>query len=126
MGRVTNRVDPATLDALLARPPRATLAYEREGGVELMPVAHRRDGARHHVGFARGGEVAGPAPGARASLVVDDGWSWFNLRAITARGTLAAAPEHLARDRADLAWYELGPDRITAWDYGTLHEEPET
>jgi hypothetical protein len=126
MGRVTNRVDPATLDVLLARPPRATLAYEREGGVELVPVAHRRDGAHHHVGLAHGNDDAGPAPGARASLVVDDGWSWFLLRAVTLRGTLGPAVEGVVGDRADLAWYELRPDRVTAWDYGTLHEAPET
>ena len=123
MARVTNRVDPATLDTLLAQPPRATLAYEREGRVEVVPVVHHWDGARHAVGLARDGDA--PALGARASLVLDDGWSWFQLRAITLRGTLGSAPDGLTGDRADLAWYELLPARSTAWNYGALREEPE-
>jgi len=123
--RVTNRVDPATLDTLLARPTRATLAYELDGRVQVAPVLHRWDGARHHVGVARAGDDATPALGARASLVLDDGWSWFQLRAITVRGTLGSAPDGLAQDRVDLAWYELLPARTTAWNYGALREEPE-
>ncbi len=124
MRRVTNRVDPATLDALRVQPPRATLAYEREGAIDVAPVAYRRDGAGHHVGLARGDDDTLPAPGARASLVLDDGFSWFALRAITVRGTLDPAVERVASDTPDLAWYKLMPERITAWDYGTLHEEP--
>jgi hypothetical protein len=120
MGRVTNRVDPAALGDLLAASTRATLAWEADGRLEVAPVRHLGDGGRHFVETP--GEGPAPRPGARASLVLDEGWSWFALRAVTLRGTLAAGPEP---PPAAGAWLELVPERVTAWDYRSLHVEPD-
>jgi hypothetical protein len=57
---------------------------------------------------------------------VDAGRYWFELRAVTLRGRLVAAPEPPAHAASDLVWLELVPERSVAWDYGTLHEEAET
>jgi hypothetical protein len=121
MGRVTNRLEPAALSDLLARPPRATLAFLRDGQVEVAPVAYRGEGRRHWVGLAH----PLPPTNAGASLVIDDGWSWFALRAVTVRGTLSPKGETPAGAFAGLAWLELVPHHVSAWDYGSLHEEPD-
>jgi len=49
MARVTNRVDWSTLRDLVAAPPRATLAWEREDGLGLAPVRYPCAAGRHRV-----------------------------------------------------------------------------
>lgn len=124
MARVTQRVDPADLDDLLERPPRAAIAFADGARIEALPVVYRRDGGRHRFGVARDGVPAAGAP-ERVVLVVDDGRYWFELRAVTLRGRLVAA-EPPAQAASDLLWLELLPEHSVAWDYGTLHEEAET
>jgi hypothetical protein len=121
MARVTNRVDPASLADLLAAPARATLAWVRADQLELAPVRYAWDRGRHLVAAA--GSETPPPPGARASLVLDEGFAWFALRAVTLRGTLATCA---ASPAPAGAWLELVPERVAAWDYGRLHEEPES
>lgn len=123
VARVTNRVEPTTLGDLLASPCRATLAWEGEGQLELAPARYAFRRGRHCLAAPRGGPA--PGPGARASLVVDDGGSWFALRAVTLRGVLAAAPDPPPSDERWGPWLELVPARATAWDYGALHREPD-
>jgi hypothetical protein len=120
MGRVTNRVDPAVLGDLLAAPRRATLAWEQEGALRVAPVRYVGARGRHYL--ALGAAEGTPPDRARASLVLDEGSAWFALRAVTLRGTLARCPAPAAAE-AGAAWRELLPERVTAWDYGTLHEE---
>jgi hypothetical protein len=118
MSPVTNRVDPSALPDLLARASRSTLAWVHPGGLGLSPARVAVRDGRTFVAVDADG--AGPAAGTPASLVRDDGWSWFALRAVTLRGTLAACA-----DPPDAAggWLELVPQRVTAWDYGALREE---
>jgi hypothetical protein len=122
MGRVTNRVDPAVLGDLVAAPRRATLAWEHGGELEVAPVRYVGARGRHFVALAAG--EGSPRDRARASIVLDDGWAWFALRAVTLRGTLAPCAPPPAAAEAGAAWRELLAERVTAWDYGTLHEEP--
>jgi hypothetical protein len=121
---VTQRVDPSDLDDLLGRPPRAAIAFADGARVETVPVAYRRHGGRHWIGV---GPEDLPAAGApeRAVLLVDDGRYWFELRAVTLRGRLVAAPQPPPASASDLVWLELVPEHVVAWDYGTLHEEPD-
>jgi hypothetical protein len=121
MGRVTNRVDPASLADLVAAPARATLAWVAAGRLELAPVRHARDRGRHFVATPEGEPLA--LAGARASLVLDDGFAWFALRAVTLRGALAPCADPPAPPGA---WLEFVPERVTAWDYGRLHEVPDS
>lgn len=48
-------------------------------------------------------------------VVADDGPQWFRLRSLTVRGT--------AKDMGDRA-YRIAPERIVAWDYGSLRNVP--
>ncbi len=124
MAHVTQRIDPTHLDDLLERPARTAIAFTDGGRIEALPVAYRRRGGRHWVGVERDQLPAAGTP-ERAVLLADDGRFWFELRAVTLRGRLAAAQEPPAGARPDLVWLELVPERSVAWDYGTLHEEPD-
>jgi hypothetical protein len=122
MAHVTQRVDPAELADLLERPPRAAIAFAAGERIEMLPVVYRREGGRHRVGVARGLLPPGGAP-ERAVLLVDDGRYWFELRAVTLRGRLVAAPEPPAGVASERLWLELVPEHSVAWDYGRLRDE---
>jgi hypothetical protein len=123
MARVTQRVGPERLVAVLAEHARAAIAFDRDGAVDALPVVLRRRGDELWVGVAR--EVAPPeASFARAVLVVDDGSWWFELRAVTWRGHLEASVEAPPAEGEDLVWLSFVPRGAVAWDYGALHEEP--
>jgi hypothetical protein len=55
---------------------------------------------------------------------VDQGHFWWELRAVLARGALMTSERPDSSGASDLAWFELEADRVTAWDYGSLREEP--
>jgi hypothetical protein len=122
--RVTQRVDPRVLDAFFDRPPRAAIAFVDGERIETVPASYHRRSGRHLVGVVRG-EGAAPAPGSRAVLLIDDGRYWFELRAVTLRGRLAAVPDPPPEAGKELVWLELVPEHVVAWDYGRLHEESE-
>jgi hypothetical protein len=121
VARVTQRVPVEALDELVRRPPRAALALAVGGAVAAAPVALVRDGDALRVGIDAAVLPGDPLP-ERAVLLVDDGRAWFELRAITWRGTLAGE-RHEAPD--GLVWLTFEPTRVVAWDYGALHEEPD-
>jgi hypothetical protein len=121
--RATNRVPADSLRELLEEARTGALAHvDAAGAAQALPVAFRWRDGRYLVGLPRAGALA---PGAPVALSVDDGWYWWDLRAVLVRGALAATegpPD--AASGADLAWFELVPRAVTAWDYGRLHEEP--
>ena len=121
VSRVTNRVGVETLRDLLEGARTAALAYVDEtGAVQALPAAfHWRDG-RIRLGVPIGA-VRG---GGRVAIVVDEGWFWWDLRAVLAGGALTPSAPPGGAAAADLAWFELAADRVTAWDYSRLHEEP--
>jgi hypothetical protein len=121
VSRVTNRVGLEALSRLLTAARRGVLAHVDPGGaVQALPVALRWRDGRFRVGLP-----PGTVPdGARVALAVDDGWFWWDLEAVLARGVLAAAEGPGAGAPPGLAWFELRADRLTAWDYGALREEP--
>jgi len=120
-GRITQRVDPSALDELSELPPRAAIAWVEGGRIESVPVDYRRRAGRHWIGVAREGWPTGGAPD-RAVLLIDAGRYWFELRALTLRGRLAAAAPPPG-DSPGLVWLELEAEHVVAWDYATLHEE---
>lgn len=117
MKRVTRSVRPEDLPDLLAKPPRATLAFVRDGAIQAIPVAFKFDAGRYLVGLP--GDVEPPI--GRVKLLVDDGPWYFDLRGFWARGALAPcdAPANAGDGQA---WFELTPEKTAAWHYGSMRE----
>lgn len=121
MARITQRLEPSALSDLLAR-ARANVAFDDDGAAGAAPVAFRFVGGHYWIGLAAADADRLPA-GRRVTLVVDDGWYWFELRAVCVQGVVEPAPTPPAGVGPGLRWLEVLPRRISAWDYGTLHEE---
>jgi hypothetical protein len=130
---VTQRVALAALGDLDAAPGRAALAFADERGPVVVPAAVRPVEDRLMVGIERRELPDGPSP-QRATLVLDDGQYWFELRAIVRRGTVEPMEdggEDAATEVTDggdghdpLVWLAFSTTSAIAWDYGRLHEEP--
>jgi hypothetical protein len=121
MGRVTQRVDAASLAGLASQPPRAALAFERGGRASVVPVVLQRDGDAFRVGIARDALPESGLP-SEGVLLVDDGRYWFELRGIVWRGALS--PDTLPPRSSEHAWLRFEPRHEAAWDYGQLREVP--
>jgi hypothetical protein len=121
VSRVTNRIDVEAARPLLETARQAVLAHvDLHGHVQAMPVAFRWRDGRFQVGL----EGRAIPSGTRVALAVDDGWYWWDLRAVLARGVVTSVVSPADPAAPALAWFELAPDRVTAWDYNTFHEEP--
>ena len=117
MKRVTRTVQPEDLRPLLERPPRATMAFVSDGTIHVVPVAFRYDAGRYLVSLPPGME---PPPG-RVKLLIDDGRWYFDLRGVWVRGALVAC-EAPVTDADGRSWFELTPEKIAAWHYGSMRE----
>lgn len=105
--RITRRAEEEGLLDLIERPPRAHIAYVRDGYVRAAPVAARRaDGGW----LVRGAE---PMPAGPAMLLIDDGAFYFELRGVRYPGVLEGA-EDGRRDQ------RFVPERAIGWDYGAM------
>jgi hypothetical protein len=117
---VTRNVEPATLKALLANPPRATVAFVERGEATVVPVRARCRTDSYRFGVRP--EMAPGLENREVVLLMDDGAYWFELRGLSVRG-VAKRIEHLdPGETSALAWYAVEPRRILAWDYGRLRE----
>jgi hypothetical protein len=119
-GRVTRDVDPAAVRDLVSDPPRASVAFVDGDRIALAPALARGAGERHLFGV-----VPATAPdlaGREVVLLIDDGPYWFALRGLSVRG-VASAIDPPAGEPRSLAWYEVTPRRVLAWDYSTIREE---
>jgi hypothetical protein len=103
---------------LVSNPPRAALAFSTSNGPECLPVVVRSTD-RLEVGLDQATTTAMVIPD-RATLVVDDGRYWFELRAIVRRGALRSVPDN---NEEPIVWFEFETHTSAAWDYGALHEE---
>ncbi len=120
MKHVTRDIDLINAQDLLERVPRACLSYVGERGIRVEPVGVNWQAGRFLVCMPANDGLL-PKPDQEAVLLVDEGIHYFELRAVYIRGQLHPV-ENEPRVRAAVAWYELNPVKITAWDYGTLHE----
>ncbi len=118
MKRVTRAVRPEDLRELLEHPPRATLAFVREGQIHALPVAFKFDAGRYLVGLPD--DAISPAN--RVKLLVDDGPWYFDLRGLWARGALTPC-DPPAGGSKEHAWFELMPEKTVAWHYGSMRQE---
>jgi hypothetical protein len=103
---------------LAVSPPRAALAAVVDGEIVLLPVnVASEDPADPALSVrmvqATDGSVA--LAGRRVVLIADDGPQWFRLRSLTVRGIAKSVGDHR---------YQVLPERIVAWDYGSLREVP--
>jgi hypothetical protein len=106
---IVRDVSPDAVRDLLENPPRAAVAFVRDGEVEIVPVHGRCAADAYRF------ETDAPLDGREVVLVIDDGPYWFELRGISVRGTA----RRLAPGR-----YVLEPRRLVAWDYGTIRDVP--
>jgi hypothetical protein len=117
---VVRDVSPAELRDLLDHPPRASLAFTANGELELAPVAARVVEGRIFIAVAP--DAKAPAEHGEAVLLIDDGWTWFELRGVSFRGSVAPVETAPAAGPPGATWFELIPHKTLAWDYGTLRE----
>src|SRR5512143_4054460 len=121
MTRVTQRLAPTALPDLLET-GRANVAFDDDGTAGVAPVAFRFADGGYWIGLAADGAQRLLAS-RRVTLVVDDGWYWFELRAVCVQGVVEPASTPPAGLAASLRWLEVMPRRVSAWDYATLHAE---
>ena len=116
--RITRAARPEDLADLLARPPRASLAFAAGGTVDAAPVAFRFDGGRYWVGMDA--ESAVRVENARVVLLVDDGCYHSELRGVSVRGRALPGDGPPGAAATGLIWLEVAPDKVTAWNYGAM------
>jgi hypothetical protein len=107
----------AVADVALA-PPRAALAATVGDEIELLPIRLSVNDPADPASSPRTVRVPNSTPdldGRNVVVVADDGPQWFRLRSLTIRGTAIATG-----DRS----YRIMPQRVVAWDYGSLRCEP--
>ena len=119
--RITRDVDPVAVRDLLDRPPRATVAFVESGHAALLPARVQIEADRRL--FAIMGDAAPSLDHREVVLVIDDGPYWFQLRGISLRGIASRVDSPTGAVMAEVVWYVLEPQRVLAWDYGTVHEE---
>ncbi len=117
MREITRAATLADLHDLLDRVPHANLAFETPAGIDAIPVGFRRIDEQFWVGLPRG--ESAPSAGTQAMLLIDDGWFYFELRGLRVRGVLRDTPAPPALGQA-LRWLDLEPEKINAWDYGSM------
>ena len=118
MEGVTNRI-PFEEEADLLASARACVAVVVDGAPRVEPAVVRFRDGRFLVGVDRSAPVEGVQ---EATLVVDEGVRFFDLRAVYVRGT----PTPIAvEDHADdvRLWFEIEPSTVTCWDYGRLRAD---
>ncbi len=113
---ITRDVEPSAVADLALSPRRTTLAVTVDDDVRVLPVSVRLDKPADPARSPRiiQAPVGSPNLGDRNVVVVaDDGPQWFRLRSLTIRGTAETMGDRT---------YRVIPERIVAWDYGSLRE----
>jgi hypothetical protein len=110
----TNRI-PLEEAADLFGSGRACISFVVGGQPRVEPAQVCYVDSRFVVAVAAGAQ---PGPNVtEVSLVIDEGTLFFDLRAISVRGTPSSAP---GPADSGLAWFEVVPTKVTCWDYGRL------
>jgi len=124
MRRITNAVDPERMRDLLERVPRACIAFNSAGIVELVPVEFRLQEGRYWIGVS--GE-SGPVPGPDepVKLLIDEGMYYFDMRGIWIRGRALFSEERPEGGSPAVNWFQLVPEKFVAWDFGAMREVEE-
>ncbi len=121
MRRITNAVDPEKMRDLLEKVPRACLAFNNAGIVELVPVEFQFQAGRYWIGMS-GGSGPTPEPDEPVKLLIDEGMYYFDMRGIWIRGRALFSGERPEGGSPELSWLQLVPDKFVAWDFGAMRE----
>ena len=115
---ITRDVEVSAVADLALAPPRAALAATVRDEIQLLPIRLSVTDPAHPASSPRTVQVPNSTPDLddrNVVVVADDGPQWFRLRSLTVRGTAIATG-----DRS----YRVMPQRVVAWDYGSLRYEP--
>lgn len=121
MKHITNAVDPEKMRGLLERAPRACIAFNSAGTIEVVPVEFRFQQGRYWIGMS--GE-SGPAlgPDEPVKLLIDEGMYYFDMRGIWIRGRALLSEERPEGGSPAVNWFQLIPEKSVAWDFGAMRE----
>ena len=122
MKRIIHAVDPEKMRDLLERVPRAGIAFNSAGTVEVMPVEFRLHEGRYWIGMSGGGSRPAPGPDEPVKLVIDEGMYYFDMRGIWIRGRALFSEERPEGGSPALNWFQLVPEKFVAWDFGAMRE----
>jgi hypothetical protein len=115
---ITRDVEASAVADLALTPPRAALAATVDDEILVLPVTLTLEEPAEPASSPRIVQVPEGHPdlaGRNVVVIADDGPEWFRLRSLTIRGIAKAMGE---------ATYRVVPQRIVAWDYGSLREVP--
>lgn len=120
MKRITRNIDLAEARDLLERVPRACVAFAGDDGprAELVTVLFKDE--RYLVGM-HSSAASHPTAHDEVVLLVDEGFQFFDLRAIYVRGHVEPLGG-LKGLPGDFFWFAVQPTRAVAWDYGRIRE----
>lgn len=107
---------------LLCRPSRACLAFDADGAVTTVPAALLFHEGRYWAGIPEAAEA--PEADSEVVLLVDDGYWFFDLRAVFVRGRAVPGDAPPRGKPSGMTWCEVPPELVVAWDYGTLRAGP--
>jgi hypothetical protein len=120
MKRITLNIHEVDARDLLARVPRACVAFVTDHGPQAEPVSLLFKDGRYLIGMPSTA-ASHVTAGEELVLVVDDGVQFFDLRAIYVRGRVKPLPE-IESPPSDVIWFEVEPTRTVAWDYARIRE----
>ncbi len=103
---------------LALSPQRVALAATVDDEILVLPVRATLEEPADPASSCRIVQVPEGSPdlaGRHVVLIADDGPQWFRLRSLTVRGMAVATAQ---------STYRVAPERIVAWDYGSLREVP--
>ncbi|MBF8286542.1 MAG: hypothetical protein HW393_356 [Dehalococcoidia bacterium] len=122
MKRITNAVDPEKMWDLLERVPRACIAFNNGGMVEVVPVEFRFQKGRCWIGVSGEGSEPTPEPNEPVKLLIDEGMYYFDMRGIWIRGRALFSEERPVGGSPAVIWFQLVPEKFVAWDFGAMRE----
>ena len=120
MKRVSRDIDLGSARDLLERVPRACLSFACDHGLQAQPIVLVWHDGRYLAGIPLDADRQ-PDSGQEVVLLIDEGISFFDLRAIYIRGLVQTA-EAPSGAPAGHTWVEVVPLKTVAWDYGMIRE----
>ena len=122
MKRTTHAVDPEKMRDILERVPRACVAFNNAGIIEVVPAEFRFQNGLYWIGMSGAGSEPIPGPDAPMKLLIDEGTSYFDMRGIWIGGRALFSEERPEGGSPVLNWFQLVPGKFVAWDFGAMRE----